>query len=99
MRVDHLPLPWHEGRRAAGELVLENGYGIGPIRPETRVCVAVHTYDERLTTVTAHRDLQAAGLSGRARRKVVDQEAASVILQSWLDQRQSSINQQEHDER
>ena len=46
---DHVRLPWRDGRRAAGDLVLENGYGIGPIRPETRVCCAVHTYAGRMS--------------------------------------------------
>jgi putative holliday junction resolvase len=47
--------------------------------------VPVETCDERFTTVTAHRELAAAGVRGRARREVVDQVAASVMLQSWLD--------------
>ncbi|UDY36179.1 Holliday junction resolvase RuvX [Dermatobacter hominis] len=49
--------------------------------------VPVETYDERLTTVTAERALRETDLSGRARRKVVDQVAAAVMLQSWLDHR------------
>ncbi len=51
------------------------------------VSVPVETYDERLTTVSAHRTLAEAGLDGRARRKVVDKVAAAVILQGWLDRR------------
>ena len=51
--------------------------------------VPVETYDERLTTVTATRLLRESGVSGKARRKVVDQVAAAVILQSWLDGRPS----------
>lgn len=47
--------------------------------------VPVHTYDERLTTVTAERQLVAAELDGRARRRVVDMVAAAVLLQAWLD--------------
>ncbi len=47
--------------------------------------VPVETWDERLTTVTAHHELAAAGMRSRARRAVVDQVAASVMLQSWLD--------------
>jgi len=43
------------------------------------------TYDERLTTVTADRSLSSLGLSGQARRRVVDKVAAAVILQAWLD--------------
>lgn len=47
--------------------------------------VPVVLHDERLTTVTAHRLLAERGLDARARRKVVDQAAAAVLLQSWLD--------------
>lgn len=49
--------------------------------------VDVETYDERLSTVTAERSLQEAGVSGPKRRDVVDRIAASVILQGWLDSR------------
>jgi putative Holliday junction resolvase len=49
--------------------------------------VPVVTHDERLTTVTAHQQLAAAGLDSRRRRQVVDQQAAAVLLQSWLDAR------------
>lgn len=47
--------------------------------------VPVHTWDERLTTVTADRSLREAGVAGTKRRKVIDQLAAAVILQAWLD--------------
>ena len=47
--------------------------------------VPIHTFDERLTTVRAGRELQAAGVRGKERRRVIDQSAAAVILQSWLD--------------
>jgi putative Holliday junction resolvase len=49
------------------------------------LAVPVVTHDERLTTVTAHDQLRAAGMDGRRRRSVVDQQAAAVLLQSWLD--------------
>ncbi len=49
------------------------------------LAVPVETYDERLTTVTAERVLRAQGVTGRRRRQVVDQVAASVLLQAWLD--------------
>lgn len=48
----------------------------------------VETHDERLTTVTAGRALAEAGVRARRRRRVVDQVAASVMLQAWLDGRQ-----------
>jgi len=47
--------------------------------------VSVETYDERLTTVIAERRLAEQGLAGQRRRDLVDQVAASVILQAWLD--------------
>ncbi|MCU0309586.1 MAG: Holliday junction resolvase RuvX [Acidimicrobiales bacterium] len=47
----------------------------------------VETYDERLTTVTATRLLREGGVTGKARRHLVDKVAAAVILQSWLDGR------------
>ena len=46
---------------------------------------SVELWDERFTTVSAHRSLQQAGMSGRRRRAVVDQTAAAILLQAWLD--------------
>ena len=54
-------------------------------RLSTVLDVPIEIYDERLTTVTAERRLAEQGLSGRHRRALVDQVAASVILQAWLD--------------
>jgi len=45
----------------------------------------VHLWDERLTTTEAHRHLHAAGRPGSEHRSVVDQVAAVLILQSFLD--------------
>lgn len=42
-------------------------------------------WDERLTTVAAQRALLEADVSRRKRREVIDQVAASLILQGWLD--------------
>ena len=50
----------------------------------------VELWDERLTTVTADRELQAGGLDAKARRRVVDQVAAAVMLQAWLDHRRTA---------
>jgi putative Holliday junction resolvase len=47
--------------------------------------VEVELFDERLTTVTAHQSLGAGGKNSRARRKVIDQSAATVMLQAWLE--------------
>jgi putative holliday junction resolvase len=45
----------------------------------------VVTWDERLTTVAAHRALRDAGKKTRATRGYVDQVAAQMILQGYLD--------------
>jgi putative Holliday junction resolvase len=50
-----------------------------------RLPVPVDLYDERLTTVTASRALRERGTKGRKQRAVIDQTAAAVMLQSWLD--------------
>ena len=50
--------------------------------------VPVHMIDERLSTVSASSALRASGLDSRRQRPVIDQAAAVVILQSYLDARQ-----------
>lgn len=47
----------------------------------------VVTWDERLTTAAAHRALRDAGKKTRHIRGYVDQVAAQMILQSYLDRR------------
>lgn len=47
--------------------------------------VPVHLWDERLSTAEAHRHLDAVGRNARDRKDIVDQIAAVLILQSWLD--------------
>jgi putative pre-16S rRNA nuclease len=46
-------------------------------------------WDERLTTVQAERILIEADLSRARRRKVIDQVAAVIVLQSYLDAQRS----------
>lgn len=46
---------------------------------------SVRLFDERLTTVTAESGLRERGVRGQARRKVIDQAAAAVLLQAALD--------------
>ncbi len=52
-----------------------------------RLEVPVETYDERFTTVTAQDSLIRAGTKGSKKRDVIDQVAAAVLLQGWLDSR------------
>lgn len=47
--------------------------------------VEVRLVDERMSTVSAHQAMRAAGRPGRRQRAVVDQVAAVVILQAALD--------------
>jgi putative Holliday junction resolvase len=47
----------------------------------------VVTWDERLTTAAAHRALRDIGKKTRQTRSYVDQVAAQMILQSYLDSR------------
>ncbi|GIO44771.1 MULTISPECIES: Holliday junction resolvase RuvX [Paenibacillus] len=69
----------------------------GTIGPRGELCIAfaeelrallqlpVHLWDERLTTVSAHRTLIEADVSRKKRKGVVDKMAASLILQNYLD--------------
>jgi putative Holliday junction resolvase len=45
----------------------------------------VKLWDERLTSVAAQRSLHEAGRNVKNSRKVIDQVAAQLILQGWLD--------------
>jgi putative holliday junction resolvase len=50
--------------------------------------------DERLTTVAAERVLLEGNVSRARRRKVIDQLAAQLILQAWLDARRPAQEQE-----
>ena len=52
----------------------------------------VGTWDERLTTVAAERALRDAGRKTRQTRQVVDQVAAQMILQSYLDRERDTVS-------
>jgi putative Holliday junction resolvase len=54
-------------------------------RLRERVSCRVIPWDERLTTVAAERALREAGRKAREQRSVVDQVAAQILLQSWID--------------
>jgi putative holliday junction resolvase len=58
--------------RQIGAALAERGFRVGYV-------------DERFSSVDATRQLIAAGMSRARRKQVVDQQAAVVILQSWLD--------------
>ena len=48
--------------------------------------VPVILWDERLTTVSAHKSLMQSNMRNEKRKKVVDQVAAVTMLQEYLDQ-------------
>ena len=49
------------------------------------VAIPIRTWDERLTTAQANRFLIAAEVRRRDRKQKVDQTAAAILLQSFLD--------------
>ncbi|MHB1699580.1 MAG: Holliday junction resolvase RuvX [Acidobacteriaceae bacterium] len=51
----------------------------------------MHLWDERLTTTQAHRQLDDAGHAKMGRKGIIDQLAAVLILQAFLDHRHSSM--------
>ncbi|HET6373604.1 MAG TPA: Holliday junction resolvase RuvX [Candidatus Polarisedimenticolia bacterium] len=69
----------------AGTAAAEVEVFVGKLR--TRLALPVITWDERLSTVQAERALLEADLSRRKRREVINQVAAAIILQSYLDSR------------
>lgn len=81
-----LPLSLSGARGAAAHTALAYAQEVASVVSP----VPVRVVDERLSTVTAHGQLQAAGVRSRAGRAVVDQAAAVVILQSALDGERST---------
>jgi putative Holliday junction resolvase len=76
-------LPRTMGNREGPAVTMARQYGdllLARISP-----TPIEFVDERLTTVTAGRTLSESGIRGRAQRAVIDQMAAVVILQHWLD--------------
>ena len=56
-----------------------------------RASLPVHLVDERLTSVAAHEILNEAGVERQQRKYIVDQVAAVVILEGWMEaQRRAS---------
>jgi len=53
--------------------------------------VVVTLWDERLTTVAAERSLRDSGLRGERKKALIDQAAATLLLQSYLDARRSAL--------
>lgn len=77
-----LGLPRHMSGEEGRQAEAARAFGA---RLQRHTGIAVEFWDERLTTVEAERVLKASGASLAARRRAVDQMAAVVLLQSYLD--------------
>jgi putative Holliday junction resolvase len=67
----------HRGRRVAEFIAV--------LRAALPAAIPIHEQDERFSTAEAQRVLIAADLSRSKRKGVIDQQAAALILQGWLD--------------
>ncbi len=65
---------------------------------ERRTGLPVVMWDERLTTVSAHRTLMEAGVRRENRKEYVDQLAAVYILQGYLDNLAFRAKQQDSED-
>jgi putative Holliday junction resolvase len=77
-----LPLSLDGSRGPAALAAVDEAASLRALLTEHRI--EVELFDERLTTVTAHRALAAGGSRERDRRGTVDQAAAAVMLEAWL---------------
>jgi putative Holliday junction resolvase len=55
------------------------------------IAVPIRVWDERLSTVQAERSLRESQMTRKKRSKVVDIVSAAIILQSYLDYKQLSL--------
>ncbi len=55
------------------------------VRIKEKTKLLVRMQDERGTTITAHKYLNATNTRGKKRKNVVDSVAATIILQNYLD--------------
>ena len=56
---------------------------------KSKIEIPVTFWDERLTTVSAHRILSENNVRGKKRKSVVDAVAAEIILQNYIDSRKN----------
>lgn len=62
---------------------------VDAIRAALPEAIVLHEHDERFTTAEAQRVLLEADVSRAKRSAVIDQQAATLILQAWLDARKA----------
>lgn len=95
MKVAHMAEQYEVGEIVVGLPKNMNG-SIGPRAEKCQAFaemlselteVPVNMWDERSTTVTAHQILNQTNVRGKNRKAVVDEVAATVILESYLNYR------------
>ena len=60
-----------------------------------RLTIPVETWDERLSTVSAHNAMIEADLSRARRKEIVDKLAAQIFLQNYLDAHATPVEDEE----
>lgn len=80
-----LPRTLKGEERASAKMAVDYAQLLAAELAGRALAVPVNLVDERLSSVTAHRNLHEAGMSSRNHRKVVDQVAAAGILQHAID--------------
>ena len=81
-------LPLHLDGREGPEAVRARKFGEAVSK---RLGLPVEFWDERLSTVAAEKALLEGDASRAKRRKVIDQVAATLILQGWLDAQRGGV--------
>ncbi len=84
-----LPRTMSGAERASAEMARSYAVLLVAALADADYAVPVRMIDERLSTVTAHQSLRAAGMSSREHRTVVDQVAAVGILQHAIEMEKS----------
>ena len=54
-----------------------------------QIDIPIDFYDERLTTMSAHKILSESGVRAKNRKEIVDSLAAELILQGYMDQKRN----------
>ena len=63
---------------------------------EKKISIPIRLWDERLTSVQAHRTMQLGGMSRKKRAKLVDSLSAVILLQSYLDSKKDIYDDSAH---
>lgn len=84
-----LPQTLRGGESGSAALARELAQQLAGMLRDAGSTAEVRLIDERLSSISAHQQLRAAGMTGREQRKVVDQVAAAGILQHALEMEKS----------